>query len=729
MDGDQDCFELSKYSYIIMLSLHKKLFQAMNKLYSNYSKILAIFLLIFLTKSNYCQSIDSLNSTDKSVITYAKLDTTNSIPLSFNWKYHSGDDLTWAEKNFDDSTWMPINTRLYLDSLKAGTWKGMGWFRKEFIIDSSLFNKTIALIVEQKGASQIFLNGKLVKEFGTISHDSAKEVTYNPQQIPFVLKLDSTSKQILAVRYSNLMGEKYFGRYKGPAQDAGFSIRISEADKAVKNKVAETFFSTFLSTVLGGILIAFAVLHMLIYFFYSRGKENLFYALFAGSMALFFGAALYSNNIHSVNDLAYIINLSIIIFISIMFGSYNFFLYAIFYEKMPKKSWIIAALGSILSFILIFIDSSDKMFNYVFGPFLLLLTVEGVRVIILAIKKKKRNSIIIGIGVLVFFLFIIYIPLSNIFSLKLPGWFTLVFVYSGFLSLPISMSIYLARESAKTKTDLENRIIEVQKLSEKAIEHERREAELRIEREKEKAENERKTKELEEARQMQLSMLPKELPHFRNLEIATYTKPSTEVGGDYYDFMKSEDGTLTLLIGDATGHGLKAGTMVTATKSLFNTLGNKKDIVEILNDFNSSLYKMKLHNLAMCLTILKIKDNKLEIGSAGMPPALIYRKATGKVDEILLKGMSLGSIREFPYYKESYGLNSGDVILLMSDGFPERFTADKKMIDYNKGKEILPKIGTGAPNEIIDYFVKFGDEWAKGHPQDDDVTFVAVKIK
>ncbi|MGA7837980.1 MAG: SpoIIE family protein phosphatase, partial [Ignavibacteriaceae bacterium] len=469
--------------------------------------------------------------------------------------------------------------------------------------------------------------------------------------------------------------------------------------------------------------------HMLIYFFYSREKENLFYALFAGSMSLFFATSLFINHTHLVNDFVYILESSVIIFISIMFASYNFFLYAIIYEKMPKKSWIIVTVGALLSIMLLFFYSAHWMFNYVFWPFLLLLTVEGVRVIILAIKRRKRNSIIIGIGVLVFFLFIVYIPISNIFSLHMPGWFNLVFVYSGFLSLPISMSIYLARESAKTKTDLEQRIIEVQELSEKTIAQERREAELRIESEKEKVENERKTKELEEARQMQLSMLPKEIPHFINLEIATYTKPATEVGGDYYDFMKSQDGTLTLLIGDATGHGLKAGTMVTASKSLFNSLGNKSDVVEILKEFNSSLYKMKLYNLAMCMAILKIKDNKLEISSAGMPPSLIYRKATGQVEEILLKGMSLGSIKEFPYYKESYELNSGDLILLMSDGFPERFTADKQMIDYDKGKEILSEIGSGSPNEVIDYFVKFGDEWAKGHPQEDDVTFVAVKIK
>ncbi len=689
--------------------------------------------LIFLSASfiTYTpgQTNDSTNTIDSLAITKAKLDSTNSVLLSKNWKYNAGDDSTWADKNFNDSSWMDINTQLYIDSLKEGTWQGIGWFRKEFKIDSSLFGKTVVFTVGQKGASQIFLNGKFIKEYGKVTKDLEKEVLYNPQGIPFVIVLDTSNIQVLAVRYSNHRAKEFAERYKGPAQKAGFSIRIGEADKLIKQSVESEFYSSLISVILAGILIAFSALHMLIYFFYSREKENLFYALFAGSMSLFFATSLFINHTHLVNDFVYILESSVIIFISIMFASYNFFLYAIFYEKMPKKSWIIVTVGALLSIMLLFFYSAHWMFNYVFWPFLLLLTVEGVRVIILAIKRRKRNSIIIGIGVLVFFLFIVYIPISNIFSLHMPGWFNLVFVYSGFLSLPISMSIYLARESAKTKTDLEQRIIEVQELSEKTIAQERREAELRIESEKEKVENERKTKELEEARQMQLSMLPKEIPHFINLEIATYTKPATEVGGDYYDFMKSQDGTLTLLIGDATGHGLKAGTMVTASKSLFNSLGNKSDVVEILKEFNSSLYKMKLYNLAMCMAILKIKDNKLEISSAGMPPSLIYRKATGQVEEILLKGMSLGSIKEFPYYKESYELNSGDLILLMSDGFPERFTADKQMIDYDKGKEILSEIGSGSPNEVIDYFVKFGDEWAKGHPQEDDVTFVAVKIK
>ena len=77
------------------------------------------------------------------------------------------------------------------------------------------------------------------------------------------------------------------------------------------------------------------------------------------------------------------------------------------------------------------------------------------------------------------------------------------------------------------------------------------------------AENSRKSQELEEARKLQLALLPEKLPDLPNLQIAVYMKTATEVGGDYYDFYISADGTLNVAMGDATGHGMQAGTVVT----------------------------------------------------------------------------------------------------------------------------------------------------------------------
>ena len=139
-------------------------------------------------------------------------------------------------------------------------------------------------------------------------------------------------------------------------------------------------------------------------------------------------------------------------------------------------------------------------------------------------------------------------------------------------------------------------------------------------------ENERKTKELEEARQLQLSMLPKDLPKLPHLDIAVYMKTATEVGGDYYDFHIGLDGTLTVVLGDATGHGMKAGTMVTTTKSLFNVLAPNPNIVETFHEMTRCLKLMQMEKLSMCLTMLKIMGNKIQMSSAGMPPVFIYKR-------------------------------------------------------------------------------------------------------
>jgi serine phosphatase RsbU (regulator of sigma subunit) len=241
--------------------------------------------------------------------------------------------------------------------------------------------------------------------------------------------------------------------------------------------------------------------------------------------------------------------------------------------------------------------------------------------------------------------------------------------------------------------------------------------------------NHRKTLELEEARQLQLSMLPKELPKLPNLDIAVYMQTATEVGGDYYDFQVGIDGMLTTVIGDATGHGMKAGTVVTITKSLFNSMAANENILGTFDKISQVIKGMKFRQLAMCLLMMKIRGNRLSISSAAMPPALIYRAKNKSVEELLLKGMPLGTMKKFPYKKIESHLNSGDRILLYSDGLPELANDKGQMFGYDKIKTEYYSIGEKEPEEIVDHLKNSASQWANGKEPDDDVTFVVIKIK
>jgi len=234
---------------------------------------------------------------------------------------------------------------------------------------------------------------------------------------------------------------------------------------------------------------------------------------------------------------------------------------------------------------------------------------------------------------------------------------------------------------------------------------------------------------LEEARELQLSMLPKDLPNLPNLDIAVYMQTATEVGGDYYDFHVGLDGTLTVVIGDATGHGMKAGTMVTTTKSLFNILAPNPDILTTFSEISRVIKGMKFHQLSMCLMLLKIKGDQLFASSAGMPPALIYRKKNRAIEEIFMKGMPLGSINNFPYSIKESHLEKGDTILMVSDGLPELTNDNKEMYGYDRTKTEFHSVGEKEPEEIVNHLKNSASQWANGKEPDDDITFVVIKTK
>jgi len=278
----------------------------------------------------------------------------------------------------------------------------------------------------------------------------------------------------------------------------------------------------------------------------------------------------------------------------------------------------------------------------------------------------------------------------------------------------VAMSVYLARDFAQT--------------SRRLVEQVQRTQEEETARRLVEADNTRKTNELEEARRLQLSMLPvcrNDIPGF---DLCFDMKTATEIGGDYYDYHYADDGSLTIAVGDATGHGMKAGTMVSIIKGLFVTHAPIIDFPEFFNKCSQAIKGMKLGNLFMGLTLGTIRDRKLVLSSAGMPPVLVFRRATRSVEEIVIKSMPLGGPGSQAYESRTVVLESGDILLFMSDGLAELFNPDGEILDYPRIKKLFIEAADRSASEITGYLEKKGFEWAAGKPQGDDITIVAVKV-
>ncbi|HSN87304.1 MAG TPA: SpoIIE family protein phosphatase [Thermoanaerobaculia bacterium] len=260
------------------------------------------------------------------------------------------------------------------------------------------------------------------------------------------------------------------------------------------------------------------------------------------------------------------------------------------------------------------------------------------------------------------------------------------------------------------------------------LEEERRRRESEIEQRLLKTEYERKTEELEEARQFQLSLLPKTLPAHPGFEVAVSMRTATEVGGDYYDFLLADDGILTAAIGDATGHGATAGTMVTAIKSLFSAYAGGPGLAGFLAEAARAVRRMDLGRMAMALSLVRLEGKTLTVSAAGMPPVLLYRRETGRAEEIALPGMPLGGLA-FEYQERKTGVAPGDTILLLTDGLPELTDAQGDPLGYARVRAAFEALGERAPEEVIAGLTETAGAWAGEQAAGDDITLVVIKVR
>ncbi len=681
------------------------------------------FVLLFIV---YLSGIQAQNDEVFTLTADAFQDGKNAELTKAGWKYQAGDDAAWANPQFDDSAWEKLEaTSIKPDLLTKSGWNGRAWFRLRLKVDESIADRTFALVGRQIGASEIYLDGRLLVRFGEISESGGADVEYSPNRLPIPFKFDGAGEHTLAVRYSLSAMKDMSGAWGAWLTknniNPGFSFSIADASD-VKTTI-QTYTSSAsmrIGFLFVGILTGLALLHFLLFAFYRAERGNLFYSIYAVAFAL---------NLVCGNLLAYghqgltsslAAGLAANFLISVVFISLLAFLHVAFGRRFNWKFWTLAALWTTSIILTSVFFNGLGSFSIIPSAVIFLTFAFGIYLLVKALKEKRRGAWILMVGVQLFAISMLLMILPQLKIIEMPRYLVELNEFVLLLAVPIAVSVFLARNFARTNWDLAAHLEQVKLLSVQKIEQERQSAELR-------AENERRAKELEEARQLQLSMLPKKLPNISNLEIAAYMKPATEVGGDYYDFYTGADGTLTVAVGDATGHGLKAGSVVTAMKSLFNAFAEIENIPQIFKQSSATLKKMNLRGLFMAMTILKFKNNQMILSSAGMPAVLIYRNETKTVEEVLIKAMPLGSIADFPYREQRFVLAVGDCVVIMSDGFPEMFNAENEMIGFERAAEMLPEIADESSQEIINRFVKTAEAWAGVRPADDDVTFVVLK--
>ncbi len=623
----------------------------------------------------------SLNELHKRTLVY----------FTSGWKYSPGDNLDRASPEFNDSGWIEVNT-FRNDSFPAN-WKGTGWFRFHFTIDSSLYNKSVFLHIWSAGTQEVYIDGKYITDNSDWKHP--KVITFNQEQ-----------NHLLAVKYTN----KNVRYYSNAGFSKGFRIGFGNIEEIMQTGLKELRGYSNEQMFFTAITIAFGLLHFILFLYNRRFKENLIYSIFlfilAASLFADYNANLAVNITEELFSLRVHRILMALTQVLVLLS-----LYSILKQKIGIFFWIIV-ICSLVAAAAAIIKPVDNFILLQIG--IILVLIECFRIIVKASKQKTEGVWIIAAGFSILFLFSFYDWLLDLNLINRIGNFDNGYPF-GTIGLFICMSVFLSKSFAKSNL----KIIYQEKLNK----------EQEVENKYLEAENKRKSRELEDARKLQLSILPKCFPNISHLEISADMRTAAEVGGDYYDYHLSSDGTITLAIGDATGHGIKAGIMVALIKSLFDAMAHTFFIPDFFNHCTRTIKKMNFGNLYMGMTILKIQKYRITASAAGMPPFLIFRQSSNSVEDVVLKGMPLGAFFDYQYQQKIFKVYPGDIILLLTDGFVELFNANREMLDIDAAKNIFLEAVRKNPPSIINELLNAADKWLNGYQQSDDITFLVIKIK
>jgi sigma-B regulation protein RsbU (phosphoserine phosphatase) len=240
--------------------------------------------------------------------------------------------------------------------------------------------------------------------------------------------------------------------------------------------------------------------------------------------------------------------------------------------------------------------------------------------------------------------------------------------------------------------------------------------------------------ELEIARQIQLAILPAEVPRIPGFEVATRYLPSSTVAGDFYDFLPAGDGCVGILIADVSGHGVPAALLASMVKVAIGTQAHHAaDPAEVLSGLNRTLFG-KLHEqfVTASYLFLDIPARRALYSSAGHPALLLRRGKERRVIEYNETGLILGISPETQYSNTVFSLEPQDRLVLYTDGIPEAMNKRGEHFGGQRLKQSIEDDAGLSPGRFCDSLLETLGAWAgtsAEQPHADDVTLVVMDFE
>lgn len=236
--------------------------------------------------------------------------------------------------------------------------------------------------------------------------------------------------------------------------------------------------------------------------------------------------------------------------------------------------------------------------------------------------------------------------------------------------------------------------------------------------------------ELQVARLIQQTLLPKESPRLPGWHLTGHYQPAHAVGGDFYDFLPLEDGRLGLIIGDVTDKGVPAALLMATTRSLLRSIAQRVSSPgQVLQQVNEQLRKeIPPKMFVTCLyAILDPAIGRIRFANAGHNVPYRSHPDNGHVTELRATGMPLGLMPGMIYEEMETTIVPGECILFYSDGLVEAHNSQREMFGSPRLRELLGNCAGECPDLIQHLLAELRIFTGRGWDQEDDVTLLTLQ--
>jgi len=390
----------------------------------------------------------------------------NGLLLRSGWRWHPGDQAIWASPDFDDRRWSSIQPVQSINELPDFRRSPLGWLRITVNLNAAVARQSVSMELNQYGASELYLDGKLLVRLGTVGKNYAQQQSYTPATWErYLLPPLTAGRHVIAVRLSQHRPPGYVPRLYYQSLPI-FFLNLVQTEKTTSEVAEQLFAATLTNYMLVGIFFMLAAIHFL-YFYYRRQRINLIFGLTAASCSLFI-ALLTSLGVVTSPEAAEWMsltgNLMVTLFMTLLLAIY----YVYLGYRLSWLFWLIAVVLHV-SRLLLHYTEYNLLGSSLYSGAVVVLFIDGLRISILADRAGRPNArLVLGSSLALLLIVVVGGFASGWLSEEYPTYAA----YWGnatnllfFVVLPISFAIILAREYAQINRSLEARLDEVEQLS------------------------------------------------------------------------------------------------------------------------------------------------------------------------------------------------------------------------------------------------------------------------